>query len=229
MVDLLDGFVEVTIRDGRAVIEELQGDIVDKIAGFVSVGAVIAPTETVYGVIAKADLSGLETISRAKGRSIHQLPPVLISDFDAVEAEVGWESKLQRQKTASLIDTFWPGSLTLVLPIPKSTKLPSNRGVVAVRQTPNRVLAEVSRIVGPLYASSANIHGAPTITGADELIAGDGFELLSRVGVAYCNAPNGSVLASTIVEVKVDGSWLCHREGAISIESIAGVLDKYES
>ncbi len=229
MLDLLDGFVEVTIKGGRAVIEDFQGDIVDKIAGFVTVGAVICPTETVYGVIAKANRSGLETIARAKGRSIDQLPPVLISDFGAIEGDVRFESELQAQKTALLIDTFWPGSLTLVLPILERTNLPSNRGVVAVRQTPNRVLAEVSRVVGPLYASSANIHGASTITCADDLVSGDGFELLSRVGVAYCSSPNGSVLASTIVEVKVDGSWLCHREGAISIDSIAGALEKYES
>ncbi len=219
-----DGFVEVFYSNGEAISSPLSGDLVDALVESIEVGCVIAPTETVYGVIAKATLTGLGTISEAKGRSVDQLPPVLISGIDVIDGEYYFNSSIQAEKTQLLIDNFWPGLLTIVFPSREGAKLPSSNGSVAVRHSPNRYLAEVSRRVGPLYASSANITGAPTIRGAEDLSYGDGLVLLSRVGRAYCTIEPFGSLPSTILEVLADGSWICHREGAISIDAIANLL-----
>ena len=227
-MDSREEFVEVKYDGSSAVLKSFDGSVIEKIASCVASGVVIAPTETVYGILTRADFMGLKAIAVAKGRSIDQLPPVLISNFEMIEDQVLFRSKVQREKTEILVKTFWPGSLTLVFPMHPSSNLPSHRGVVAVRQTPNRILAEVSEIVGPLYASSANTHGAPTITGAEDLLSGEGLELLSRVGTAYCNRSKGGTAASTIIEVVEDGALICHREGAIALDSITTVLKEFE-
>lgn len=220
-----DEFIETWYENGLAHSQPFTGDLPASLAEWISKGAVIAPTETVYGVIALASKVGLETIAYAKGRSVEQLPPVLVSSYGDFQPYVRFASKVQELRTTALIEAFWPGSLTIVLPVRDDCDIPANGGVLALRHTPNDLLAAVATRVGPIYASSANVHGAPTVTGVQDLTVGDGLTLLSRVGRAFCSSEYRPSLASTIVEVSSTGSWRCHRVGAISVERISEILD----
>jgi len=122
-------------------------------------GCLVAfPTDTVYGI--GADMSSelaIERLYRAKGRSREKGIPVLLSgagDLDKVASEVP-------EFVRPLVDRFWPGPLTLLLP--KQTGLPSNlssNDAIAVRVPDNEVARRfIAAAGGAVATSSANLSG----------------------------------------------------------------------
>ena len=77
-------------------------------------GVVAIPTDTVYGLAAVASqLEAVERLAAMKGRSASQPIAVLVADADQAESLVGELSA----EIVALMDAFWPGSLTIVLPV----------------------------------------------------------------------------------------------------------------
>ena len=111
------------------------------------------PTDTVYG-LAALDADALFEI---KQRPRHVEIPVLVSGAEQL-AELGAEPPSEAKR---LMARFWPGALTVVVRCGDRT--------VGVRCPAHEVPVALCRAVGPLSTTSANLHGEPTATTAQQV------------------------------------------------------------
>lgn len=190
-------------------------------------GTVAFPTETVYGLGANAfDASAVEEIFIAKQRP--HWDPLIVHVADAAMLErVAVHVSARAQQ---LMNAFWPGPLTLLLP--RQDAIPSivtaGRPLVAVRMPAHPVARALIVAAGvPVAAPSANRFGHTSPTTAQHVL--DDLEgridLVLDSGAAWCG------VESTVVEVR-DGSVILYRSGAIAsaeIEAIAGPVSIYQS
>ena len=183
---------------------------------------VVMPTDTVYGLAADAfNPAAVQKLIDAKGRTRQSPPPVLIPGIptlDALAENVPDEVRL-------LVETFWPGALTIILPAQSSLQwdLGETRGTVALRMPSNRIALELLSETGPLAVSSANLTGEPAATTA----AGAEAMLGDSVSIFLDDGEGGSV-SSTIVDATSlllpEGKLRIVREGTISIERIRALV-----
>lgn len=137
-------------------------------------GVAALPTDTVYGLVARADLGqAVRRIYRLKGRD-YRKPLVLLAR--GVE-EAGSLHTDPPACLGGLAEKFWPGPLTLVLRASKRVrewKLDSN-GTVGVRVSPEPVVGMILGNLGlPLASTSANRSGRPECrSGAEVLLSLD--------------------------------------------------------
>jgi L-threonylcarbamoyladenylate synthase len=183
-------------------------------------GSVVAvPTDTVYGVAASlAHRDAVASLFLLKDRPPTVPLPVLVHAMSPIqEIDVEWRDHAQR-----LAEEFWPGALTIVVPASHELALlvGGSGDSVGVRVPNDDLLLTVLRECGPLAVSSANAHGASPCHSAKEVLQALGGEHLA--GVLDGGERRGEV--STVVEVS-ETSWRVLREGAISAERIAQVLD----
>ena len=121
-------------------------------------GVVVFPTETAYGLA--ADATNTEAVNRIfllKGRTEDKSFPLIAADQAMVEAVAGIPRGLIR-----LADRYWPGPLTLVLPVLSDRLAPAviRQGTVAVRVSSHFVAQALSRGIGrPIVSTSANRSG----------------------------------------------------------------------
>ncbi len=143
-------------------------DLCDRVRAVLQEGGLVAfPTETVYGIAARADRSaGLERLRELKGR-----PADLPLTWHA-----GSSSALQRFERVSplalrLVARYWPGPLTLVLPgVPRGLEPLTQNGWTGVRLPAHRGTAGIlDALEFPVAMTSANRHGSPPVTEADTL------------------------------------------------------------
>ncbi len=180
-------------------------------------GVVAVPTDTVYGLAASlAHPDAVAKLFRVKRRPSTTALPVLVSDRSAIaELHVDWPPLANRMS-----DSFWPGALTIVVPVEHELAARvGGVGSVGFR-IPNDVeLLRVLGACGPLAVSSANEHGEPPCRSALEVALALGSnELLDAV--LDGGERGGDV--STVVEI-VDNSWRILRSGSISAEEIERV------
>ena len=186
-------------------------------------GLVAMPTETVYGLAAHAlDPVAVAEIFEAKNRP--HFDPLIVHvaerrQIDDLVAEVP-------DIAARLMEAFWPGPLTLVLP--KRERVPDlvTAGLpsVAIRMPDHPVARELLRQTGlPLAAPSANLFGRVSPTTAEHVAE----QLADRIDLILDGGPCRVGLESTIVHVPSDGPPTLLRPGGVpqeSIESITGPL-----
>ncbi|QBR73661.1 L-threonylcarbamoyladenylate synthase [Microbacterium sediminis] len=188
---------------------------------------VVIPTDTVYGVAADAfSPAAVAGLLKAKGRGRQQPPPVLVSGRAALAALV----ESVPVEVDALVDRFWPGGLTIVLPAQPSLSwdLGDTEGTVAVRMPNHPIALELLEETGPLAVSSANRTKLPAAVSA-----GAAQDMLGDSVAVYLDAgPSETGIASTIIdatslvtatepaarEVRV------LREGAVSREALREVL-----
>jgi L-threonylcarbamoyladenylate synthase len=180
---------------------------------------VVFPTDTVYGVGADAfDPVAVRRLLDAKGRGREMPPPVLVSAPTTLDAlAVGVPSYAR-----ALVDTLWPGPLTLVCHEQPSLQwdLGDTRGTVAVRMPDHAVALELLARTGPLAVSSANKSGLPAAIDAD---AADAM-LGSSVAVILDDGPTPGPEPSTIVDVTgQEGRVL--RIGAVSLDRLNEIVE----
>ena len=190
---------------------------------------VVIPTDTVYGIAADAFSPGaVQRLLDAKGRGRESPPPVLIpglATLDALAENVPGE-------VHALVEKFWPGGLTVILPARSSLSwdLGDARGTVALRMPANRVALALLAESGPLAVSSANLTGKPAASTADEAKAdlGDSVSVYLNDGRVGAENDGAADPASTIVdatELGTDGGKLrIVRHGVISDEAIREVV-----
>src|SRR5690349_5954649 len=119
---------------------------------------VVIPTDTVYGVAADAfSAKAVQRLLDAKGRTRQMPPPVLVAGVATLRALVAEVP----QPVEALVEAFWPGGLTIVLPAQPSLSwdLGETRGTVAVRMPAHRIALALLEETGPLAVSSANRTG----------------------------------------------------------------------
>ena len=168
---------------------------------------IVLPTDTVYGIGADAFTpSAVITMLAAKGRGRNMPPPVLVGTARAAAALVDDLGAFGQD----LIDEFWPGALTLVFRASPTLlwDLGDTKGTVALRMPLHSVALDVLKQTGPLAVSSANRHGQPSATSADEAEQ----QLGEAVSVYLDGGPCADSIPSTILDLtgtipKVLRSW----------------------
>lgn len=175
------------------------------------------PTDTVYGLGCDAfSATGVRALLSAKGRGRDMPVPVLVGSWSTIDGLVLGVPPRAR----TLIEAFWPGGLSLVLPHAPSLNwdLGDTRGTVMLRMPLHPVALELLREVGPMAVSSANRSGLPPATTVDQARE----QLADRVGVFLDGGPAGES-ASTIIDLTADEPVLL-RVGAVSAAEIGDVL-----
>jgi L-threonylcarbamoyladenylate synthase len=174
---------------------------------------VVTPTDTVYGVAADAfNPEAVAKLLAAKGRTRQAPPPVLVPGIPTLDALAESVPGLVR----TLVDQYWPGGLTIILPARSSLTwdLGETRGTVALRMPSNRIALELLAETGPLAVSSANLTGEPAATTASaaEAMLGDSVSV-------YLDDGEGGTVSSTIVDATglfaPEGKLRIVREGTI--------------
>ncbi len=157
-------------------------------------GAVVLPTDTLYGVAVRADLPGaVDALAALKDRATDQPVAVLVATVRQAE-EVGELPDWARP----LIERWWPGPLTLVLRRRAGLDwdLGAPAATVGVRVPDQDLVRALAAQVGPLATTSANRHGAPTPPTAAEAAA-----TLTRPPDLVLDGGPCAGAASTVVDV----------------------------
>ncbi len=180
-------------------------------------GVVAFPTETVYGLGAVAlDAAAVARIFEIKRRPRFDPLIVHVLDRRMLALVVSRVSALAE----TLIEQFWPGPLTLVLPkgAPVPGLVTAGLSTVAVRMPSHRVARSLLEAVeAPVAAPSANPFGALSPTRAEHVAQSLG----ERVDLILDGGSTEYGLESTIVALEPQPALL--RPGAIPIEAIEEV------
>ncbi len=183
-------------------------------------GALVAlPTETVYGLGADArNDDAVAGIFAAKARPGFNPLIVHVHDIAAAQRLVAWSPEADR-----LARLFWPGPLTLVLPLRRdagvSGLVTAGLPTLAVRMPAHPVARRLLQRAGlPVAAPSANRSGQISPTRVDHVCAGLG----DRIAAVVDGGPCGVGLESTILGL--DGAPTLLRPGAVTRDQIAAAL-----
>ncbi len=196
-------------------------DLARAAAALVAGEVVAIPTDTVYGLAASLDRpEAVARIFALKSRPPTTALPVLVDDpVRAGELGVTWDAR-----AAALADAFWPGALTIVVPAPDDVaSRVGGRGALGLRQPDDVTARALLARTGPLATTSANEHGEPPCTSAEEVDAV--FAIRDGLAGILDDGPRRATV-STVVVLDVDG-WRVARVGAVSPAALAGVLDRY--
>ncbi|MCS7132898.1 MAG: L-threonylcarbamoyladenylate synthase [Aigarchaeota archaeon] len=182
-------------------------------------GIVAFPTETVYGLAAVVfNEAAVKKIFFAKMRPPDNPLIVHISDISMLD-EVAVNVP---KKAYNLMETFWPGPLTLILPkhhnVPKTVT--GGLDTVAVRMPAHPVAMMLINEVGvPIAAPSANLAGRPSPTTAAHVIR----DLYGRIDAIIDAGETIYGVESTVVNILAEPPLLL-RPGAYTVEDLERVL-----
>ena len=185
-------------------------------------GLVVFPTETVYGIGASAlDEAAVEKVYTAKGRPSDNPLIVHVSSIDMLKSIVEDIGDIEK----SLIDSFWPGPLTIIFK--KKDIVPSivSGGLdsIGVRMPDNSITLELIENSLPLVGPSANVSGKPSGTSVSDIFD----ELNGKVDIIIDNKNTEFGIESTVV--KVDGDTVTIlRPGIITPSDIESIGVKCE-
>ena len=177
-------------------------------------GIVALPTETVYGLAARADSAdAVARIFAAKGRP--KFNPLIVHLASAAEAERYAEFG---PAARALAKAHWPGPLTLVLPrrrdVALAPAISAGLPTIALRCPAHPVMRAVLAALDlPLAAPSANASGFVSPTNAAHVLA----TLDGRIDAVVDAGPCSDGLESTIVAVRSDGRIEHFRPGPVDI------------
>jgi L-threonylcarbamoyladenylate synthase len=183
-------------------------------------GIVAVPTETVYGLAADAsNANAVAEIYRAKGRP--DFNPLIIHVLDQTAAE---QLAIFNAVATRLADAFWPGPLTLVLPLrdtaPVAAAVTAGLPTIAIRVSAHPVMrALLARSRQALAAPSANRSGSISPTLAQHVL----HSLGEDAPLILDGGPCLSGIESTIIAVRTE-SWQLLRPGPIDAEQIEAVV-----
>lgn len=201
-----------TLPYGEAAIAEA--------AAVVAAGQPVAiPTETVYGLAADAtDSRAVAGIYAAKGRP--SFNPLIVHVLDRTAAE---KIATFDDAASALADAFWPGPLTLVLPLRPDAGIAAlvtaGLDTIAIRVPAHRAMRALLQATDkPLAAPSANASGAISPTRAEHVLASLG----GRIPLIVDDGATEAGLESTIVVTA--GGVRVLRPGPITAEAIYNLL-----
>ncbi len=180
---------------------------------------IVFPTETLYGLGADAlNFVAVEKVFQLKGRDANNPFPVLIADRAMLDTLVNEITPLAEK----LMQHFWPGPLTLVLPARADIPRPlvNRQGGIGVRLSSQPIATELVRLLGhPLTATSANPSGQPgaqTVAQAKTYFAG-------KIDVYVDGGGLHSATGSTVAAVEHDKLRII-RAGEISSDALAAAV-----
>jgi L-threonylcarbamoyladenylate synthase len=177
-------------------------------------GIVIFPTDTAFGIGCRVEREeSIKRLFSLRKRPESQATPVL---FDSVERVKEYVLPFNKE-TENLMEEYWPGALTIVLPCDES-KVPElvrgggkNLGV----RVPNHEipLSLISKLNVPILGPSANFHGENTPYKYEELDKSL-IKLVDLVLEGETSAGN----ASTVIDCSQE-AWKILRQGAVTLRN----------
>ena len=179
-------------------------------------GLVAVPTETVYGLAARADdVAAVSLIYEAKGRPSFNPLIVHVASMEAARELAEFSPEAE-----TLAQAHWPGPLTLVLPRRPDAKLAetvtAGLETVAIRMPNHPIMREIlSAVDMPLAAPSANRSGFISPTTADHVLT----SLDGRIDAVLDGGECRAGVESTIAAVRVDGRVEVLRPGPVQLDA----------
>ena len=199
----------------------LTPDDVELAGTLLRVGDLVAiPTETVYGLGANGlAADAMDRIYAAKGRPSDNPLILHVCDQSMVHRLVRHITPLEQ----TLMDTFWPGPLTITFE--KSALVPERAtgglSRVALRCPAHEVCREMIRIAGvPIAAPSANRSGRPSPTTAEAVL----HDMKGRIHAVVDAGPCEIGVESTVVQVE-DDTVIILRPGGVTKEMLEMVAN----
>ena len=176
-------------------------------------GAVVLPTETVYGLFAKAlDKKAVDHVYQLKGRPRDKALNLNVAHLD----DILNFSKNQPPYLQKLVDGFLPGPLTIILKA--NDKVPywvnSDLTTVGFRMPSHPITLELIREFGPLIGPSANISGQASGASFKEILKDFGQEVLGIEDDAYLTGQDSTILDLSGSKARI------LRQGAVTKEDI---------
>ena len=171
---------------------------------------VVLPTDTVYGLAAHPALpAAIALVYTVKARPAEKSLPLLVAHAAQAAAVAQVPPVAER-----LMERFWPGGLTLVLPARHG------EGTVAVRMPDHPVpLALIHALDAPLATTSANVSGAPSCVTAAAVRA----QLPSGYAVLIDAGPSPGGRDSSVLDLASPAPRLL-RSGAIPADALEPLL-----
>ena len=203
--------------------EEPDVDMVPIVTHLHSGGLVAYPTETVYGIGGVCSIEASMRVRELKGREEAKPLIALVPNRESM-GELEWTPE-----AVELAETFWPGSLTLILRDPDGlfpdSVRDSDRRTVAVRESPHILVSHLVQKLGePLTSTSLNRSGEPAITtGAeaqDFLVRLDAKDIWLIDGGSLPPSPASTIVDCTTVPPSV------LRDGAIPAERLRRIIEE---
>ena len=180
-------------------------------------GLVAVPTETVYGLAARADRSeAVAKIYAAKGRPDFNPLIVHVRDVEQARDFAEWSDQADIAAAA-----HWPGPLTVVVPKrPNAILAPAVTAgleTVALRAPAHPVMRKLLAMVDfPLAAPSANRSGFISPTRADHVLA----SLDGRIDLVLDGGEAEQGVESSILAVRENGDWEELRAGPVDLDAL---------
>ena len=185
-------------------------------------GVCILPTDTYYSLSVVADKpSAINNLFEIKERDLSKPVPILISSLLDIEkyCDISYEP-LQK-----LANSFWPGPLTIVLPLindfPK--EINNGSGFLGVRVPDHSFTQKIIESLGkPITGTSANISNVAPTKDINE-IKQTFNKKVSIIADIDCGPEN---LSSTVIKIDNNKSGIdILREGPVSLEKIKKVIN----
>ena len=180
-------------------------------------GLVAVPTETVYGLAARADSAdAVAKIYAAKGRPDFNPLIVHVRDQEQAAAYADWS-----QAATDAVQTIWPGPLTVVVPAkpdaPLAKAVTAGLDTVALRCPSHPVMRQLLETVDfPLAAPSANRSGFVSPTSAEHVLA----SLDGRIDLVLDGGVTQAGIESSILAIRDDGRWEELRPGPVDLDAL---------
>lgn len=184
-------------------------------------GLAAVPTETVYGLAARADSAdAVAGIYRAKGRP--DFNPLIVHVLGVEQAR---SLAVMDDRALKLAAAFWPGPLTMALTLaagaPVAAAVTAGLPTIAIRVPAHPVMRALLAQCGlALAAPSANRSGGVSPTRPEHVAASLGSSAPLILDGGACERG----LESTIVALRADGAWQLLRPGPISEVQLTEIL-----
>lgn len=176
-------------------------------------GAVVLPTETVYGLFAKAlDKKAVDYVYQLKRRPRDKALNLNVAHLD----DILNFSNNQPPYLQKLVDSFLPGPLTIILEANGKVPYWVNSGLptVGFRMPSHPITLELIREFGPLIGPSANISGQASGASLKEILKDFGQEVFGIEDDAFLTGQDSTIIDLSGSKVKI------LRQGSITREDI---------
>lgn len=176
---------------------------------------VIFPTDTVYGLATDPfNEKAVKRLIEAKKRTSAKGFPILVANLEMAKELVKFS-----EVALSLVSKFWPGALTLILPLKTSVPelITGDRQTLAIRVPDHIIARQLAEI--PIIGTSANISGRDSPISAEDAIN----QLGSSVDLVLDSGPTKEGIASTILDLSTKNPRII-REGVIKREQLRPFL-----
>ena len=178
-------------------------------------GAVVLPTETVYGLFAKAlDKKAVDHVYQLKRRPRDKALNLNVAHLD----DILNFSKNQPPYLQKLVDSFLPGPLTIILEANNKVPYWVNSGLPSVgfRMPSHPITLELIREFGPLIGPSANISGHTSGVSFKEVLKDLDKEVLGIEDDTFLTGQDSTILDLSSIQVKILRQGLITREDILA-------------